>query len=234
MYGLLLPVKKDQPKPSKDDDVQLRQTTGDKAVTMRQGKKMRNRKSAVYGSDVNDAQGVPDDTATSPIHNMNVKFVSFSPENSFDGGNAAQVEVVETRQGKVSDLVKQFEDEEKEDELKKEMVGSKNVGENAAVDVSENSGGTVRKQKPANKVFDMFEKSGIIMGMVSLFVLVYHMQCLNTMHTLLRNYRRWFSFIIMLCREGHPRNRAKPEQSPLLQKSAPSLLSLLQGVLDPH
>ena len=164
------PVKdKEHSEPAVGGSVQLRKGAGEKGVTMRQhSKKLRNRTSAVYGPDVDEtitnaeAETAADDAATSPIQNMSVKLVSLSPESSFNNGEELPDGVIETRQGKVSDLVKQFEDEERADQ--KEPVGT---GRDSAADVSEVGGQKVKKKKPANKAFDMFEKSGIIMGMAS-------------------------------------------------------------------
>ena len=154
--------------PAVGDMVQLRQRVREKGVTMRQNsKKLRNRTSAVYSDETianDEAETAASDAATSPIHNMSVKLVSVSPESSFNDGEDFPDGVVETRQGKVSDLVKQFEDEERVDQKELPTVGA---GRDSVPDVSESSGEKVKKKKPANKAFDMFEKSGMIMGMVS-------------------------------------------------------------------
>lgn len=182
MYGLLLPEtdtsvqKKEQSKPAADEPVQLRHTGGDKGVTLRQTKKTRNRKSAVFGesddaansNDTETAATESTDKTRSPVHDMKVKLVSFSPENSVDKGDESFDGVLETRQGKVSDLVKQFEEEEKVTESKQQSsgsAGSESVKEAQNGESGEKEKG--KKKRPSSKAFDMFEKSGIIMGMVS-------------------------------------------------------------------
>ena len=156
-------------KPAVGDSVQLRQQAREKGVTMRQNsKKLRNRTSSVYSDETianGEAETAASDAATSPIHNMSVKLISVSPESSFNDGEKFTDGMVETRQGKVSDLVKQFEDEEREDQKEPTTVGA---GRDSVAGMSnESSGEKVKKKKPANKAFDMFEKSGIIMGMAS-------------------------------------------------------------------
>lgn len=188
MYGLLLPEtdasvqKEKQSKPTTGEPVQLRHTAGDKGVTVRQTKKSRNRKSAVYGENDDVANSNDTETAAiasadktkSPVHDMKVKLVSFSPENSVDKGDASSNGVLETRQGKVSDLVKQFEEEEKATEAKEESNGSSAFRESVK-EVQNGQDGEKekgKKKRPSSKAFDMFEKSGVIMGMVgSLFML---------------------------------------------------------------
>lgn len=179
MYGLLLPEtdtsvqKEEQSKPTADESQQLRHKAGDKGVVMRNTKKMRNRKSAVYGEsdDVANSNNTAtaNDESKSPVHDMKVKLVSFSPENSMEKGDDSSDGVLETRQGKVSDLVKQFEEEEKASELQKH--GSDSSGSKTAVEAKNDTSGEKdkgKKKRPTSKAFDMFEKSGIIMGMVSL------------------------------------------------------------------
>ena len=177
MYGLLLPEtatsvqKKEPSKPAADGTVQLRHTAGDKGAVMRHTKKMRNRKSAVYGesdeanSNNTETAATASDKAKSPVHDMNVKFVSFSPENSMDKGDDSSDGVLETRQGKVSDLVKQFEEEEMAKELQKQNNSSENAVAVQNGESGEKDNGN--KRRPSSKAFDLFEKSGIIMGMVS-------------------------------------------------------------------
>ena len=184
MYGLLLPeadasVQKEvQSKPATGEPVQRRHTvTGDSEVIMRRTKKTRNRKSAVYGesddvannSNTEAAATASTDKTKSPVHDMKVKLVSFSPENSIDNGDESFDGVLETRQGKVSDLVKQFEEEEKATEAKQQSNGStggeNNVKEAKNDESEEKEKG--KKKRPTSKAFDMFEKSGMIMGMVS-------------------------------------------------------------------
>lgn len=182
MYGLLLPEtdtsvqKEERSKPAADEPVQLRHTAGDKGVVVRQAKKTRNRKSAVYGesddvansNDTKTAATVSADKTKSPVHDMKVKLVSFSPENSVDKGDESSDGVLEMRQGKVSDLVKQFEEEEKATESKQQSsgsAGSESVKEAQNGECGEKEKG--KKKRPSSKAFDMFEKSGIIMGMVS-------------------------------------------------------------------
>ena len=182
MYGLLLPEtdtsvqKEEQSEPAADESLQLRHTASNKGVIMRNTKKMRNRKSAVYGesddianSNNSETAATASDETKSPVHDMKVKLVSFSPENSMDKGDDSSDGVLETRQGKVSDLVRQFEEEEKATESQKhcsnDSAGSK-IATEARNDISgEKDKG--KKKRPTSKAFDMFEKSGIIMGMVS-------------------------------------------------------------------
>ena len=182
MYGLLLPEtdtlvhQEEQSKPAADEPLQLRRTAGDKGVALRQAKKTRNRKSAIYGesddvansNDTETAATASADKTKSPVHDMKVKLVSFSPENSTDKGDESSDGVLETRQGKVSDLVKQFEEEERATESKQQSNGSAGNGNVKGAQNGE-SGEKERgkKKRPSSKAFDMFEKSGIIMGMVS-------------------------------------------------------------------
>lgn len=188
MYGLLLPEtdtcvskKEGEPesKPTAAESVQLRHKASDKGVAMRNTKKTRNRKSAVYGES-DDVASSSDNTKTaaaalssdktkSPVHDMKVKLVSFSPENSIDKGDESFDGVLETRQGKVSDLVKQFEEEEKAIESKQQSSISAG-SENNVKEVQNGESGEKekgKKKRPSSKAFDMFETSGIIMGMVS-------------------------------------------------------------------
>ena len=187
VYGLLLPdsvaVSTDKPT-SADNTVQLRQPAAAKdvkgggGVAMRHGKKLRNRKSAVYGGDADEAlpkdgekPASADDMETSPIHNMNVKLVSLSPESSVDRGDESSDALLETRQGKVSDLVKQFEEEEEREGERKagnlDSVVSSAEGNLTVEGTTEGGREKVKRRKPSNKAFDVFERSGIIMGMVS-------------------------------------------------------------------
>lgn len=153
--------------PAVGDSVQLRRQAREKGVTMRQNsKKLRNRTSAVYSDETianGEEETAASDAATSPIHNMSVKLVSVSPESSFNNGEDFHDGAIETRQGKVSDLVKQFEDEERADQ-KEPTIGA---GRDPVADMSGSSGEKVKKKKPANKAFDMFEKSGMIMVIAS-------------------------------------------------------------------
>ena len=193
VYGLLLPdsiaVSTDKDsrssKPtSADNTVQLRQPAAAKdvkgggGVAMRHGKKLRNRRSAVYGGDADEAlpkdgekPASADDMETSPIHNMNVKLVSLSPESSVDRGDESSDALLETRQGKVSDLVKQFEEEEEREGERKagnlDSVVSSAEGNLTVEGTTEGGREKVKRRKPSNKAFDVFERSGIIMGMVS-------------------------------------------------------------------
>ena len=173
MYGLLLPEeltstkKEDKSKPASDNSIQTRhQEASGKEPVMKRSKKMRNRKSAVYGdldeTDGDNTESVPpaSDIASSPIHDMNVKLVSLSPEHSLDGDSNAPDAVLETRQGKVSELVRQFEEEEK-------AVESRGVSGHSVAVLGESADGKGKKRIQSNKAFDLFEKSGIIMGMVS-------------------------------------------------------------------
>lgn len=185
VYGLLLPeadtsVQKEvQSKPAAGEPVQRRHTVaGNQEVVMRRTKKTRNRKSAVYGesddlaNNSNDSKTAATASANktkSPIHDMKVKLVSFSPENSIDKGDESSDGVLETRQGKVSDLVKQFEEEEKATEALKQSNGSTG-GESNTKEAQNNESEEKekgKKKRPTSKAFDMFEKSGMIMGMVS-------------------------------------------------------------------
>jgi hypothetical protein len=186
VYGLLLPEtdtsvrKVEQSKPATAEPVQRRHTVaGDQGVIMRRTKKTRNRKSAVYGesddvansNDTEMAATASSDETRSPVHDMKVKLVSFSPENSIDKGDESSNGVLETRQGKVSDLVKQFEEEEKATEAKQQSnggTGSKsNTKEAQKFNGESEEKEKGKKMRPSSKAFDMFEKSGMIMGMVS-------------------------------------------------------------------
>ena len=196
MYGLLLPeadtsVQKEvQSKPATGKPVQRRHTvTGDSEVIMRRTKKTRNRKSAVYGesddvtnnSNTEAAATGSTDKTKSPVHDMKVKLVSFSPENSIDNGDESSDGVLETRQGKVSDLVKQFEEEEKATEAKQQSNGSTG-GENSVKEAKNDESEEKvkgKKKRPTSKAFDMFEKSGMIMGMVSS---LFNMCCMKQSH----------------------------------------------------
>lgn len=181
VYGLLLPetvtpVQKE--KPATTEGVQLRRTANDRGATMRHNRKMRNRSSVVYGesddtNDDNNTKAAATETTkanTSPVHDMKVKLVRFSPEKSVDQGDDSSDGFFETRQGKVSDLVKQFEEEEEDTKSKRKgSVGSASGSEDAVVARNGESRNKEKskKRRPTSKAFDMFERSGIIMGMVS-------------------------------------------------------------------
>lgn len=69
-------------------------------------KKLRNRRSALHGgSDDGESMGLST-SATSPIEDMNVQILSVSPPQGKGGSN----EEVVSQQGKVSELVQQFEE----------------------------------------------------------------------------------------------------------------------------
>ena len=177
--------------PDVGDSVQLRQQSREKGVIMRHNiKKLRNRTSAVYSDETitnDEAETAASDVATSPIHNLSVKLISVSPESSFNNGEEFPDGVVETRQGRVSDLVKQFEDEERVDQ-KEPIVGA---GRDSVADTSGSSGEKVKKKKPANKAFDMFEKSGIIMGMASIYYFLFYKSCTHMYQWLSVGMFRW-------------------------------------------
>lgn len=127
-------------------------------------KGQRNRKSALHGEDLIHNTSTPHDNQ---IGDMKVRIMSVSPEhkNSLRG----EQEVIESRTGKVFDLVKQFDDED--DGVfngQSWKIGSLSpLGEEEGVESAERRGEGGKEQRKLNrKSLDMFEKSGIIMGMV--------------------------------------------------------------------
>lgn len=110
-------------------------------------KKLRNRKSALYAEYTDPPQQDYDiDNASADLMpSMNVQILSVSPEHPAPGETS-----IESRQGRLSDLVKQFEHREAED------------GVAAEGDI----GGKGKRRKPSNKAFEMFERKGIVIGMV--------------------------------------------------------------------
>lgn len=101
---------------------------------------------------------IPVDTPISiddPIDEMNVHLISVSPEHQSSLPNVGVVQgVVESRVGKVSDLVKQFDDNQKMEE-----------GMEVGGDKEEQDGGD--RMRLSHGAIAMFEKSGVIIGMVS-------------------------------------------------------------------
>ena len=119
-----------------------------------------NRKSAIFGIDSQDS------AINSPtIDNMKVKLVSVSPEHQHNVPGSS--EVTETRTGKVSDLVKQFH---RGESVPIKMNDKRNLDSTRKYKtVSEDhmeSQESVNTPKKLSKAFNVFEKSGIIIGMV--------------------------------------------------------------------
>lgn len=107
-------------------------------------KGQRNRKSALHGEDfLFDATG--------SLGDMKIQLLSISPEHQGDLVGEGGV-VMESRVGKVLDLVKQFDEAEPMED--KGRVSSPGAGDGASV------------RKLSSDAFDVFQKSGIIMGMV--------------------------------------------------------------------
>ena len=136
-------------------------------------KGQRNRKSALHGEDFIHT---PHDNQ---FGDMNVQIMSVSPEhkNSLRGGEGV---AIESRTGKVLDLVKQYDDEDDNGVFKVQSrrLGSlSTLGEEDGVEsaeareqsssLHENGGeGDNGRRKLNRRSLDLFEKSGIIMGMV--------------------------------------------------------------------
>ena len=149
-------------------------------VVMRRTKNLRgqrNRKSALHGDDIPMDLDAP---AINPLGDANVRIISVSPEHTKSSFSAAEEggAVIESRAGRVLDLVKEFD--EKEAELGEEgeglphpqrarhehgSVGGEEGRESFARSGSSDEGQEQHK-KPKLKAFDMFEKSGLVMGMV--------------------------------------------------------------------
>lgn len=125
-------------------------------------KGQRNRISALHGADLtfNGTDMVfGSDTTDAPnsLGDMDVQIVSVSPEHKSDTGTANEEGVViESRAGRVLDLVKQFDDEAEAKDALEGSLSPVHEGE-----------GEERRGRTKLKALDMFEKSGVIMGMVS-------------------------------------------------------------------
>lgn len=144
-------------------------------VVMRQTKNLRgqrNRKSALHGDDI-PFDSV--DSTSGMLGDVNVKIISVSPEHK----KKEEGVVIESRTGTVFDLVKEFDQKEVEHREDGAGLPDRNIhhgqrslaGEEERENVTQPGsadGGTDHdKKKPKHKAFDMFEKSGIVMGMVS-------------------------------------------------------------------
>ena len=187
VYGLLLPEGRKHPSPApnvalvtkvllrkstpSDSDVPSGGSTEDGgpvyAVVKRRKKNpagQRNRRSVLHGT--NDSS---DGTQAVSLNETSIQLISVASESdvaSQEGGGDAQGGVaVRSRVGKVSDLVKQFdgsqhgaeEEEEEEEEEKERGVGG---------EMDRGEGGS--KKRLSRNTLEMFEKTGIIMGMVSM------------------------------------------------------------------
>lgn len=109
-------------------------------------KKYRNRKSSLYTELTEPTQQDSEigGVSIAPVPNMNVQILSVSPEQS------------ESRRGKLSDLVEQFEQKETESEVTERGMDGKG-----------------KRRKPSNKAFEMFERKGIVIRMVRYMYIVY-------------------------------------------------------------
>ena len=148
-------------------------------VVMRRTKNpqgQRNRKSALHGDSI-----LPVDPATpeiSPLGDTNVQIISVSPEHKNSLANTSEGMVIESRAGKVLDLVKEFDEQESEPQ----QGGVNRLGHgglsggSTAHSGSSDDGSTVEQdsRKRKSKAFDMFEKSGIVIGMVSCYCSLYN------------------------------------------------------------
>jgi hypothetical protein len=126
-------------------------------VVKRRTKNLRgqkNRKSALHGENLMSNNG-------SPLSDLNIQIMSVSPEHKSCG------EAIESRSGKVLDLVKQFDDDDIGPLGSLSPLGEE--GENAEgteVRGQGSSDGGEDRRKLNRKSLEMFEKSGMIMGMV--------------------------------------------------------------------
>ena len=107
-------------------------------------KGQRNRKSALHGKDILF------DSSGSPVGDMEIQLLSVSPEHQGSLAGAGGV-VMESRVGKVLDLVKQFDETEPTED--KGRVSSPRDGTSV--------------RKLSSDAFDVFQRSSIIMGNVS-------------------------------------------------------------------
>lgn len=135
-------------------------------------KGQRNRKSALHGDDFYN----PD--ASHPLEDMNVQILCVSPEHLSPLMGEEEGGAIESRTGKVQDLVKQFDDAEAVPMalgLPPPRVGSasgegqEEEGEGAggrALDGA-SGGGVSGRRKLDMKALGVFEESELIMGMVS-------------------------------------------------------------------
>ena len=82
------------------------------------------------------------------MEDIDVQILSVSPERRAGG--------VESRQGRLSELISQFEEDV-------DGVGGDGGGGGDGVGGETGDGG---KRKPSNKAFEMFEKKGLMIGMV--------------------------------------------------------------------
>lgn len=114
----------------------------------------RNRKSALHGTDLTfDSDATLDDL----LNDMSVQLLSVSPEHK-SGLAMEEGVVIESRTGKVMDLVKEFDDETRQESISPDLELEE--GE-------EMRSGDAGRRKLNLKAFDMFEKSGVLIGMVS-------------------------------------------------------------------
>ena len=156
-------VKLRQPNQANTDD-----TNSNATVVKRRSqnlKKLRNRKSALFGSS-EEEPNILGDAPLSPIHDMDIQLVSVSPETTNQNGSN-----VEAMQGKVADLVKQYDKNDLVEESRQSVIGEASDGvmsEGSDALTSEKQSATngSNKKHPNSKAFDM-PKSGIIMGLVS-------------------------------------------------------------------
>lgn len=128
-------------------------------------KGQRNRKSTLHGEDLMLNTGAPLDNS---FGDMNVQILNVSPEHkSFLIGEEGTS--IDSRNAKVLDLVKQFDEEDLSwqlgslSPLGEDMESSEDKGQSSSVH-GEGDGG---RRKLNKKSIDMFERSGVIMGMVS-------------------------------------------------------------------
>lgn len=115
----------------------------------------RNRKSALYGADIPEDFSATHDA----LQDMKVQLVSVSPEHE---KNTSGGDVFQSHTGKVTDLIRQLSGDQ--DEERGVVVVGGEVHGSQSGSVSESVDG--RKRLSSN-AFEMFEKNGRIMGMVS-------------------------------------------------------------------
>ncbi len=137
VYGLLLPGKQKTPV--------TRKRTAEEVV-----KKRAHRKSSLISDST---------SAGSSMEDANVKLLSVSPKHDSN--------IVETKQGRLSELVKQFEGLDSVDGVDNvNREGIDSVNHEGVESVKHDDVKPVKKRKPSNKAFEMFEKQGVMIGMV--------------------------------------------------------------------
>lgn len=188
VYGFLLPeaVAKEEKKEAKSelnsssDPLITASTEGVVRRRNKSSRSQRNRVSALHEVDLPMELLPPQLNASGikAINDSNVKLFSISPEHKHSS-TADEGGVMESMTGKVSDLVKQFDEKEVGPQAQQSGGGASfgiddEGGDSSAQQLSAGGGGRGEgrrgssKKISALKVFEMFENSSIMIGMVSM------------------------------------------------------------------